>query len=88
MFSSISRRAISTSVKTASNVCNQFRAPVVRSMVTLVEKEMSEEVRYIRQKEREEMKAKLDKILEQDDSSSEKQELAKIIGIFNFIYYF
>lgn len=79
MFSQIAKRTLATGI-----VKNSFKAMnsplATRSMSSLVEKEMSEEVRYIRKQEAEAMKAKLEKILAMDDSSSEKQELAKIIG--------
>ena len=82
MFSKIAKRTLATGI-----VKNSLKAMTYpwasHSMSSLVEKGMSEEVRYIRNQEAQAMKAKLEKILAMDDSSSEKQELVKIIGKLN-----
>jgi hypothetical protein len=54
-----------------------------RSMVTLAEKEKGEEARYFASKDAaatNEMKAAMEKILEQDDDSEQKQELIEVLG--------
>ena len=84
MFHAAARRATRFVTKSVSGTISQktFIAPriMVRSMVTLQEREMSEEARFIRAKEHAEMKAKLEKILEADDSDDEKIELTKVLG--------
>lgn len=54
-----------------------------RSMVTLAEKEKGEEARYFASKDAaatNEMKAAMEKILEQDDDSEQKQELIEVLA--------
>lgn len=84
MFHVAARRALKVGVKSVPGFAARS-APVVsrtmvRSMVTLEEKQLGEEAKYIRAKEQAEMKAKLEKILAADDSNEEKIELTKVLG--------
>ena len=82
MFITAAKRAIASGAKSSKIMTNIIKPSMFRPMVTLVEKELGEETKYIRKMEREAMKAKLEKILDQDDNSAEKQELGKLLGIF------
>ena len=79
MFVTAAKKSLLSGAKYAK-FCSKLQPLMVRPMVTLMEKEIGEETKYIRRMEREAMKAKLEKILDQDDSSDEKQQLGKLLG--------
>ena len=79
MLFSAAKKVLVNGAKT-SKICSKLSPLAFRPMVTLTEKEMGEETKYIRQKEREAMKAKIEKILDSEDSSEEKQQLGKLLG--------
>jgi len=87
MLFSAAKKVLVNGAKT-SKICSKLSPLAFRPMVTLTEKEMGEETKYIRQKEREAMKAKIEKILDSEDSSEEKQQLGKLLGeIFKLFLY-
>ena len=84
MFSSVARRAIFAGAKLAARAPGRTLPVPMRCLATsFSEKELGEEAKYIRRKEQEAaMKEKLAAILAQEDSSEEKQQLGKLLGIF------
>ena len=74
-------RAVVRSMKAAPMGCASVGAQ--RSMVTLDEKERGEEAKYFAAKDRDtkaEMKAAMEKILDEGDDSEAKEELMAVLG--------
>lgn len=77
MLSSALKRIAATGIKRSEKTCFSYGAR--RSMVISADKEITEDTR---KKERDAMNAKMEQILQQDDKSSQKQKLAKLLGNF------